>query len=543
MKITLKIIAVAMCAMMLLSAFASCKKKDENKPVESGSSDVTDTAADSDTEDDTVGETETDTEKKDESESVEETDTESSEETDVEETKEDTKETDTEEIEETDENGYLVDGLPETYDWKGKQFTVFTWDEMDHWEWCEELTDKSGTVDYALYKRMKSVEDRFKIKFKIVREAGKYDKRTDFVSKLYDSISTGQKTYDLVGQYTQAAGGAATQNLYVDLNSVDYLDLSKPWWPSSISETTTIGDKLYFTTGDITPTLIRNIHCMYVNEAIYESEKIGETFAQGRSMYEVVKDGDWTLELLMQMGIGTVGDAGDTIGISFANDVSADAYYFGADFRLLDNDNGILTISDDLVSVDLINVYEKIQKMYSGQFADVKIESGDHDFKFREGNVLFTASTIAEAQTYTDKELEYSILPMPMRDKDQEGGYKTVANFWVTMYSIPVDVENTDFSGMIMEALASEAYRSVTDVIYYDVFAARFTEDIYGAELLDIVSDSVVFDSGRMFPDFIGNIWAAFRIGVVGSDAWTTIYANNSQAWSIKIESLYTLLG
>ena len=442
-----------------------------------------------------------------------------------------------------DENGYLMDDLPETYDWNSKAFKVLTWDEMDHWEWCEEMTDSSGTVDLALYKRMVAVEERFNIEFNIIREKGNWDNRTTFVKKVYENVSTGQRAYDLVGQYTQAAGGAATQELYVDLNSVEYLDLSKPWWPTSISETATIGDKLYFTTGHITPTLIRNIHCMYVNEAIYDAENIGAEFAQGRSMYQIVKDGDWTLELLMKMGIGTVGDAGDKIGISFSNDVSADAYYFGAGFKLIDNDNGILSLSDDLVSTSLVDVYDKVQDMYSGQYADVKIENSDHKFKFRDGNVLFTASTIADAQHYTDKEVDFSILPMPMKDADQEGGYKTVANFWVTMYSIPADVEDTGFSGMIMEALASEAHRSVTDVIYYDVFASRFMQDTQAAELLDIVSESIVFDSGRMFPEYIGDIWAAFRKGVVGSDAWTTVYSNGASNWSIKIESLYTLLG
>ena len=159
-----------------------------------------------------------------------------------------------------DANGYLMDDLPETYDWQKKDFTVFTWDEMDHWEWCEEMTDKSGTVDLALYKRMMAIEERFNMNFVIVRELGNWDNRTAFVSKLYSNVSTSQGTYDLVGQYTQAAGGAATQELYLDLNEINYLDLSKPWWPDAISDTATIGDKLYFTTGDITPTLIRNIH-------------------------------------------------------------------------------------------------------------------------------------------------------------------------------------------------------------------------------------------------------------------------------------------
>ena len=498
MKAITRILAAAVCATLLLSTLVSCslfsKDPEESQVSSDTDSDVVDTS-------------------------------------------------DTGSSERYDANGYLMDDLPETYDWNKKDYTVFTWTEMAYWEWCEEMTDKSGTVDLALYKRMLAVEERFNMNFVIVREKGNWDNRTNFVKKLYDSVSTGQHSYDLVGQYTPAAGAAATQELYLDLNEVEYIDFSKPWWPSSISETATIGDKLYFTTGDITPTLIRNIHCMFVNETIYDAENIGSEYAQGRSMYDIVKDGDWTIELLMKLGVGTVGDAGDMLGISFSNLVSADSFFFGAGFKLVDNDNGILTLSDDLVSASLVSVYDQIQDMYSGQYADVKIEGSDHNFKFRNGNVLFTTGTIADAQQYTEKGIEFSILPMPMKEADQEGGYKTVASFWVTMYSIPVDASDSAFSGMIMEGLASEAYRNVTDVIYYDVFASRFMQDTASAELLYMVSDSVVFDSGRFFPEYLGNIYAAFRNGVSGSDAWTTVYGKDANNWSIKIDSLYTLLG
>ncbi len=499
MKATFRTLAVLMCAVLLLSTFVSCGGGKDNN-----AESTPDSSAES---------------------------------------KNDVVETDPEDTARYDANGYLMDDLPETYDWQKKDFTVYTWQEMAKWEWCEEMTENSGTVDLALYKRMQAIETRFNMNFVITTEKGNWDNRVNFVNKLYNNVSTNQSAYDLVGQYTQSAGGAATREIYFDLNEISYLDLEKPWWPSAISETATIGDKLYFATGDITPTLIRNVHCMYVNEDIYEAENIGDSFGKGRAMYDVVKDGDWTLELLMKMGIDTVSDAGDKVGITFANLVSADAFFYGAGFSLIDNDNGILSISDDLVSASLINVYDNVQKMYSGQYGDVKLEEDkSHSFKFKEGDSLFYAGTVADAQLLTEKGINFTILPMPMRDVDQEGGYKTVANFWVTYYSIPIDAPDTEFSGMIMEALASEAYRNVTDVIYYDVFSSRYMTG-ESAELLDIVSKSVVFDTGRMFPEYIGSIWSAFRNGVSGSDAWTTIYEKDSGNWSIKIDSLYTLLG
>ena len=131
---------------------------------------------------------------------------------------------------------------------------------------------------------------------------------------------------------------------------------------------------------------------------------------------------------------------------------------------------------------------------------------------------------------------------MPKLNTDQDR-YYTIANFWVTLYSIPVDAKNDELSAMIMEGLASEAYRSVTDVIYFDMFAARFMQTPEKAEMLDMVSDSVVFDSARMFPDFLGSIWSAFRSGVTKTDSWTTIYGGAAEGWKLKADSLFATLG
>lgn len=436
-----------------------------------------------------------------------------------------------------DANGYLMDDLPETYDWD-KDFTVYSWQEQKNWEWCLDSAQTTDAVNLALYNRIQSVEQRFNVTMQFRFEPGNWDNRRTFVSTLAANVNNGDGFFDLVGQYTPAAGIAAAQKLYKDLNSLDYLDFTKPWWPSMITETATIGDKLYFATGDITPTLIKNIHCMFVNMDMYEAMNISALYGD-RDIFTIVKDGDWTFETMKEMGMNRVDTAQGKLGITFLNDVCSDAFFFAAGYKLLKNENGILSLSDDLVNINMINYYDEVQDLYStGNYDDVAINNS----AFSANNSFLYVGGISDAQTFTKKEVDFSILPMPKLDTNQDR-YYTIASFWVTLYSIPVDVKNEEMSAMIMEGLASEAYRSVTDVIYFDMFAARFMQTPEKAEMLDWVSDSVVFDSARMFPDFLGSIWSSFRNGVNGTDAWTTIYGEAADGWKLKADSLFTQLG
>lgn len=448
-----------------------------------------------------------------------------------------------------DENGYLKDSLPETYDFKGVDYDIFTWSNQKSWEWVDlEKTDEKPTnISQALRERQLSVQDRFNVKIKLTYEAGDWSNRNNFIDKLYASVSAGDGVYDLVGQYTPTAGIGANKQMYLDLNTVKNLDLEKPWWPSSIRDTASVGTKLYFVTGDITPTLIRNVHCMYVNTELYDSLGLDDEMG-GRSIYQVVKDYDWTYENFIKLGIDTVEAGGNTIGIELGNNVSADAFFYGAGFMLVENTNGIMTLSKDLNNQRLMDFYEKVQKLYTGSAGgSTAVRDGSaKKFSFKEGKAVFLTAGIADAQIFTQDatDLKFSVLPMPMLTKDQ-GVYHTIANFWVTMYSVPVDAKDTFMSGMVLEGLGSYSYRKLSDTVYYDIFQSRYmaSENADSAGMFDLVSKSVVFDSGRFFADQLG-MFSVFRDGVNSTaDSWTNIFGNNSGNWKTKIDGLYSKIG
>ena len=437
-----------------------------------------------------------------------------------------------------DSKGYLKDSLPETYDFDS-DFNIYTWDEQQSWEWVDADSEVEGTVMQKLVERQRNVEDRFGVTIRLTKVHGNWENRTTFVQTLANNVQSNMHTYDLVGQYTPAAGIGAMQGLYYDLNEVPYFDLEKPWWPELISQTATIGDKLYFTTGDITPTLIRNVHSMFVNTDLYASLGLAD-LADGRSIYDVVRDMDWTLEMLQTMGIGTVGNQEGMYGITFDNNVQADAFFYGGGFMLVENVDGVLLLSDDLSSTTLNDYFDEIKDLFVGEYEDVAITTSS---AFIANQSIFYTGTIAQSQTFTDEEVHFSILPMPMRSSEQEN-YYTCSSFWVTMYSVPADADDLEMSGMILEALGSEAYRTVSDEIYYNFFQTRYNAEdgADSAQMFDIVSASVVFDTARLFADEL-SMFSAFRTGVSDTSdpngSWSSIYGSLNATWEERIANIY----
>lgn len=446
-----------------------------------------------------------------------------------------------------DSNGYLKDSLPERYDFN-EDFVIYTWSEMKSWEWVEKDDDSASTVAQALVTRQQRVEDRFNITIKLRVEAGNWGNRTQFISTLSNSVQVNDQAFDLVGQYTPAAGLGAIQGLYMDLYELPWLDLEKPWWPASISETCTVGEKLYQVTGDITPTLIRNVHCMFLNTDLFDSYELSEHTGENRSIYDVVIDGDWTLEMMQTLGLNQVGsmdgveESNRVYGISFLNNVAADAFYFGGGFTMLENRNGVLSLSNDLTSGQLSDWYDAVQKLFTGYYADAGIFGSS---VFKTNRAIFYAGSVADSQTFTEEGVHFTLLPQPKLNTDQTD-YYTVSSFWVTMYSVPSDARSTTLSGMVLEGLASESYRSLKDEIYYNIFQFRYNADSgsQSAKMFDIVSNSVVFDTSRFFADELA-MFASFRNGVTdsASGSWSSVYGGNNETWGTKLDGIYGKLG
>ena len=182
--------------------------------------------------------------------------------------------------------------VPDELKFTGKTFTIFTWSNQTQWEWDADQMSGELLSD-AVYNRKLSTEERFGITINIKKQPGEWENRNSFIQAVAASVLTNSHAYDLVGQYTPAAAIGTMQSLYTNLKDVDHLNLNSSWWPGDIAESSAINGKLYFVTGDITPTLIRNMGTIMANLDMTESLGLED-------VYELVDSGKWTLEKLKE---------------------------------------------------------------------------------------------------------------------------------------------------------------------------------------------------------------------------------------------------
>ncbi len=456
---------------------------------------------------------------------------------------------------EYDENGYEKDTLPDNLDYKGKEVNVFHWQERAAEDWLDEATP-GNIVEEAVVLRQMKVEERLGVKFKINNTVqGAWGVKDAFLTALQGETDAGTSGIDLVGQYMPVAPAATLRGIYGDISDNPYINYSKPWWPKNVVETCSLGGGTYFITGDVTPTTITMLGQAFINLEMYES--MGGNRAE---LYQTIKDGKWTMEYLKKMAVGRVGiDLSDTVlpldrtyGILFDHAGCYDNLFYAGGFVTVTYDNdGKLVLSEDLESDRFATWFETCQNLLQDNpdvalggavFAEQgALYLGGSTFKdlFATGQALvYFNGVIADIQsTLRTLEIDFAVAPYPKYDENQED-YATITGFHNTVYGVPYNVGDFDLSCIVLEALASESYRSLIPTIYEDSFQARFFDTAENAEMLDIIRDSLTYDVGRTFSDQIGT-FNIFRAAANGNTL-STMLARESQ-WQGKIDGINEL--
>lgn len=67
-----------------------------------------------------------------------------------------------------------------------------------------------------------------------------------------NSINAQDDSYQIIANYAYYGTSLCTQGIYMNLNTIEYLDLEQPWWNPDYREEATVHDKLYYIVGDVT---------------------------------------------------------------------------------------------------------------------------------------------------------------------------------------------------------------------------------------------------------------------------------------------------
>ena len=158
----------------------------------------------------------------------------------------------------------LTDSLPEM-DFEGRTIQILT--AAEQWSYFYEAEQTGNTVDDAVYQRNMAVEERFNGDLVHYMMNGLGAGMPEVKKALSNSVMSGSTDFDLLTGGSSYVTNLTTDKLLTDLYTMEYLDLSAPWWLNHVNKEVEIGNKLLLGAGYYGTSCIANAYGLFFNKA------------------------------------------------------------------------------------------------------------------------------------------------------------------------------------------------------------------------------------------------------------------------------------
>lgn len=367
------------------------------------------------------------------------------------------------------------------------------------------LDEQNGDlVNDALYARDRLMEEIFGIEIDYTLSPGTA-KAASACRQLDQSVLAGDNEWEFV--YSCLLGSALSTSAYsgslYNLVDIDAISLKQEWWSALLYDTLNFNDTMYFTTGDISPSVYQGCYVMFANTNLLDEYDIND------DLMRVALDGKWTLDYLFALTRDTNIDVNADGKLSYQDDffglnyhTSVDSLLNGTDIHtviLNEDKNGfILNLSDE----HNVDITEKIRQ--NTFTAENLLGNDGPKLMFEEGRSIFFAHSVEVALShFRDMEDDYIILPMPKSD-DHQKDYVSSYSGWISSFAAVPMTADTEFAGTMMEAMAYIGYRDIRPQAYELVYKQKALRDERSGQVLDLAFNNVYLDFNTIF-DFGGS--------------------------------------
>ena len=400
----------------------------------------------------------------------------------------------------------------------------------------------SDIINDASYQRMLQVEEEL---------------NTDIVtypSPLYGfeymntAVSAGDDLYDAGIVCARRAVTLAERGFLYDLFSDDVvLDTSAPWWDDGCTSGLSVANRLYMIAGDISILYRKSVRVYYF------SKQIAEDYADDiPDMYELVDNGEWTLEALAECVMAVSQDidgddemtGNDMYGLIYTVDTMGTGL-IGAGVQIVTKDEDdipeLTFYNDDTVyAFDSITeiIYEYDHAITS---TDNRPNADGLGSMFMSNRALFNNCELHNIEHFRAMETDFGILPTPKLDEYQEE-YRSIINpVPAGMIVIPITNDrNLDNTCYVLDSLGAASKNILTPAYIETYLEGRGARDEDSRNSLNIVFDNIVFDLGYIYN--WGNI-ATFSYDLVRQKATTfaSAYEKIASAAQSKLEETLSI--
>ena len=368
-------------------------------------------------------------------------------------------------------------------------------------------------VNDALYQRNIDVSERLNVKLETAVGNG-WQAYGATIGAIRASIQASDGAYDVIAGWSAQIPSLSLEGLFLDAQTIPYLDLEMPWWNQSCRTELKIGNRLFFVTGDLTQTIIESMYVYTFNQKVADDLGIEDP-------YTVVNEGRWTLDYVRKqtadLGTDRNGDGKmdkyDSWGLATYQVNGMDNYMQGARVSMMGRDAEDVPVLD----VDMDRMTSLVEKVYALCFENPGCyveEGGNYDITyavFKADRALYTTMMMSQVRTeLADMESDFGILPYPKLDETQSA-YGTRVQDGLTIFAVPIDCQKVEITGAVMEAMAAENYRKVTPAVYDVAMKTKYSRDPASAAMIDLIQQSVLINFESIYNESIGSPWFVMR--------------------------------
>ena len=424
-------------------------------------------------------------------------------------------------------------------DYGGTSFHILTCSEADYEYLADEVTGER--VNDAVFTRNRNAEDYLNIVLDVMYESGNWSSRDTYNAVVTNSIAAGDSAFDYVTGMISCIQPIASTQYFLNLNELPGMELSNPWWVSSMQKELSLNGKLLSIIGDVSLSLYKGLSVFFFNQNLVTEKGLDNPFT-------LVREGQWTVDNMIRLtsdtGDDLNGDGQWTLGDDLYGSVIYEVVWrsmnAAVDVHPVHIGEDGLPVVDDL-DERAVNVIEKLTS-YLHDHADVWIKDNDTEPReaFVAGHALFFLGKLSAMETMGDMEADYGIIPMPKYDETQADYHTQIATA-TQIILVPVTTADPSVTGHTLETLSFFTWRDVVGEYYENALQTRYSRDADTSEMLDIIRQGAVNGFDYSYSTSIGgDPWVN---KIVSDYSWRAIapasaYAAQKKVWQKAIDKI-----
>ena len=351
---------------------------------------------------------------------------------------------------------------------------------------------------------------------------------------------------------------ASLKHLYnlndlVNQNGDTLINIENDYWATNYINSITYNDYVYWVTGDLSLRYTGGLYCTFVNTEIYDT-RVKAAYG-GKTIYQIVSDGNWTMDTMLAMADLADDDAdgngkiteGEVAGFVYEDNDIWDGLAFGCQVEFgkkVRNPNGTDQITVNLHLDQKAKDFAKYcDQIYKSTYSLKVLGDDSRNMMpyFANGFSLFVVNKLFQSAVWLSDMENFAIVPTPKLNQGQKN-YASGCHDSLTLFGISKYSDVPEASAATLELMAFYASELVTPVFYEKyILGGRTVRDDESVEMIKLIRKGFDSDFVAAWSASINNIVHYYRIPTQCAN-YASIFQYNAKRWPSALTKLLEAL-